>query len=82
MSAFIILVLAILSPVIGTLISMTLAVSIPLFFIVLAIRVVQLILKPVVILIEMMLVQTERFFVWAYDAVFHEHRYGHGVSAH
>jgi hypothetical protein len=80
MSAFIILILALVSSVVGTLISLALAVSIILFPMVLAIRVVQLILKPLVLLIEMMLVQTERIFVKAYDAVFHGH--GHGVPAH
>ena len=80
MSAFIVLVLAIPSPVIGILISLALALSIILFPTVLAIRAVQLILKPVVMLIEMMLVKTERIFVKVYDVVFHGHR--RGAPAH
>lgn len=75
---FFILVLAILNSVIGTLIAIALAISIPLFSIVLALRAVQLILKPVVFLIEMMLVKTEKIFVRVYDAVFHPH----GAVAH
>jgi len=69
------LAFAILSPLIGTLIALG---SIALFPVVLAIRAVQLILKPVVILIEMMLLKTEKIFIRAYDAVFHRH----GAIAH
>ena len=77
-SVFIILALVIFSPVIGLLIALALVGALVLLPVVLALKVVQLILKPVVLIIEMMLVKTERIFTRIYDAVFHRH----GAIAH
>jgi len=72
-SIFIILAFVVLCPVVGFVIALALLGSIILFPVVLAIRAAQLVLKPIVIIFEMILVKAEKIFVRVYDEAFHRH---------